>query len=143
MKPEDKPALREIARQPHALARLRAEIEADIRRELGPQIERRVEAELTRKTRRAMLAQKRAQARRQQTGSNHPPEMIRFKTRPPGAIRNRLKAESWWYDPVAAVWHLPDGPEAWPATERLLDELDGYGIERLAEPLDGSPSPGD
>ena len=136
VKPEDKSALKEIARQPHAIAKRRAEIEAEIRRELGPQIKKRVEAELTRKTRRAMLAQKRAQARRQQAGSNRPPEMIRFKTRPPGAVRNRLKADGWWYDTVAAVWHLPNDPETWPATERLLDELDAaYGIERLVEPL--------
>ena len=37
----------------------------------------------------------------------------------------------------AAVWHLPADPEAWPATQRLLDRLDGYGIERLSTPLDG------
>ncbi len=83
-----------------------------------------------------MLAQKRAQARRQHAGSNRPPEMIRFRARPPAAVRNRLKASGWWYDPVAAVWHLPDEPEAWPATERLLDKLDAaYDIERLVDPL--------
>ena len=123
VKPEDKVALKEIARQPHAIAKRRAAIEAEIRQELGPQIERRVAAELTRKTRRALLAQRRARARRLQTGSNRPPEMIRFAKRPPGRLRNRLKAQGWDYDPVAAVWHLPD-------------ELDAYDIERLAEPLD-------
>ena len=136
VKPEDKAALKEIARQPHAIAKRRAAIEAEIRRELEPQIKRRVEAELIRKTRRAMLAQRRAQARRQQAGSNRPPEMIRFRSRPPAQLRNRLKAEGWWYDTVAAIWHLPDDPEAWSATERLLDKLDAYDIERLVAPLD-------
>ena len=39
-------------------------------------------------------------------------------------------------NPVAAVWELPDDPEAWPAIERLLDDLEPYGIERLSKPLD-------
>jgi len=137
VKPEDKETLKKIARQPHAMARYLAEIEADIRREFEPRIKRRVEGELSRKTHRALLAQKRAQVRRQQAGSNRPPEMIRFTTRPPGTVRNRLKASGWLYDPVAAAWHLPNDPKTWPATERLLDELDAYDIERLAEPLDG------
>ena len=136
VKPEDKPALKEIARQPHAIAKRLAQIEAEIRRELGPRIEARVAAELKRKTRRAMIAQKRAQARRQQAGANRPPERIRFKARPPGEACNRLKAIGALYNPVAAVWELPDDPEAWPAIERLLDELDRYGIERLSKPLD-------
>ena len=136
VKPEDKPALKEIARQPHAIAKRLAQIEAETRRELEPQITARITAELERKTRNALLAQKRAQVRRQQAGSNRPPELIRFKARPPGATRNRLKASGCLYDPVAAVWHLPDDPETWPAIERLLDDLDRYGIERLSKPLD-------
>ena len=50
VKPEDKASLKEITRQPHAIAKRRAAIKAEISQELGPQIERRVEAELTRKT---------------------------------------------------------------------------------------------
>ena len=49
-------------------------------------------------------------------------------------MRNRLKFAGWLYDPVAAVWHLPDDPARWPKTVRLLDELEKYGIERLALP---------
>ncbi len=132
VRPEDVEDISLAARCPHALSKLKKKILEDLR----PKIEKQIEAELTRKTRRAMLAQKRAQARRQHAGSNRPPEMIRFRARPPGALRNRLKDAGWLYDPVAAVWHLLDDPEAWPATERLLDELDAaYDIERLVDPL--------
>ena len=75
-----------------------------------------------------------ALARRMLAASNRPPELIRFLTRPPAISRNRLKSSGWLYDPVAAVWHLPDDPAQWPETERLLDELEQYGIERLALP---------
>ena len=119
-----------------AAVHVRAAIEAEIRQELEPQIERWIAADLTRKTRHALLAQRRARARRLQAGSNRPPEMIRFRKRPPGKERERLKDQGWEYDPVAAVWHLPEDPEAWPATEKLLDELETYDIERLVEPLD-------
>lgn len=114
--PEQVEDMRLVAKQPHALARLRRQIIEDLR----PKIERQVRDELARKTRRAMLAQKRAQARRQQAGSNRPPEMIRFTQRPPAALRNRLKAAGWLYDPVAALWHLPDDPGLWDASEALL-----------------------
>lgn len=130
---EDIDDLRLAARQSQALSKLKRQVIADLR----PKIEAQVAGELTRKTRRAMLAQRRAQARRQAAGSNRPPELIRFVTRPPATVRNRLKAAGWLYDPIGAVWHLPDDPATWPATERLLDELDAYDIERLAEPLDG------
>lgn len=132
VQPEDVETFQLAAQQPHALGKLRKRI----RTEIEPGIRDGLEADLTRKTRRALLAQRRARARRLQAGSNRPPEMIRFAKRPPGRLRNRLKAQGWDYDPVAAVWHLPDDPEAWPASERLLDELDAYDIERLAEPLD-------
>ena len=120
------------AENPHALAQLRREVQARIEREMWD----RVAAKMERRVERAFLAQKRAQVRRQQTGSNRPPERVRFKARPPGAIRNRLKAAGALYNPVAAVWELPDDPEAWPAIERLLDDLEPYGIERLSKPLD-------
>ena len=132
LQPEDVDLFQTAAQNPHAIAKLRRRIRAEIE----PDIRKKVEAELTRKTHRAMIVQKRAQARRLQAGSNRPPELIRFKSRPPGAVRNRLKAAGWWWDTVAAVWHLPDDPAAWPATERLLDELEPHGIERLAKPLD-------
>ena len=132
VQPEDVETFQLAAQQPHALGKLRKRI----RTEIEPGIRDGLEADLTRKTRRALLAQRRARARRLQAGSNRPPEMIRFANRPPGRLRNRLRAQGWDYDPVAAVWHLPDDPETWPASERLLDELDAYDIERLAEPLD-------
>ena len=62
--------------------------------------------------------------------------MIRFTSRPPAALRNRLKDPGLGLYPVAVVWHLPEDLDAWAATERLLNELDPYGIERLAAPLD-------
>ena len=130
VRPEDKESLKMISQQPHALARYRAKVERDLR----PKIERKISARLERRTMRAMLVQRRAQARRTLAGSNRPPELIRFLTRPPAKIRNRLKSSGWLYDPVACVWHLPDDPEKWPETERLLDELEQYGIERLALP---------
>ena len=130
VRPEDKESLKMISQQPHALARYRAKVERDLR----PKIERKISARLERRTMRAMLVQRRAQARRMLAASNRPPELIRFLTRPPAISRNRLKSSGWLYDPVACVWHLPDDPEKWPETERLLDELEQYGIERLALP---------
>ena len=75
VQPQDVDALKTIARQPHAIAKMRQKIEAEIERELRPAIKAKVAAELERKTRRAMLIQKRAQARRQTAGSNRPPEL--------------------------------------------------------------------
>ena len=138
VRPEDKERLKLICRQPHMLARLAARTERDLRskfeRDLGPKIKREVSARLERKTTRAMLVQRRAQARRTLAASDHPPELIRFLTRPPAISRNRLKSSGWLYDPVAAVWHRPDGPAQWPGAVRLLVELEKYGIERLALP---------
>ena len=138
VRPEDKESLKMISQQPHAMVRYRAKVERDLRakieRDLRPKIEREISARLKRRTMRAMLVQRRAQARRTLAASNRPPELIRFLTRPPAKIRNRLKSSGWLYDPVAAVWHLPDDPAQWPETERLLDELEQYGIERLALP---------
>ena len=131
VRPEDKDRLKVISRQPHAMARLAAQIE----RELRPKIESKISGRLERRTMRAMLVQRRAQARRTLAGSNRPPELVRFLTKPSGAVRNQLKSSGWLYDPVACVWHLPDDPAQWPETERLLDELDSYSIERLSLPL--------
>ena len=131
VRPEDKESLKVISQQPHAMARYRAEVE----RELRPKIESKISRRLERRTMRAMLVQRRAQARRTLAGSNRPPELIRFLKKPSGAVRNQLKSAGWLYDPVAAVWHLPDDPKKWPETERLLDELEKYSIERLSLPL--------
>ena len=91
------------AKQPHALAKLKRAVQD----ELKPEIERQVRHQLTRTTRRAMLAQRRAQARRQAAGSNRPPERVKFTQRPP-----------------AAIWHLPDDPSHWEAVERLLVQFE-------------------
>ena len=131
VRPEDKERLKVISQQPHAMARLAARIE----RELRPKIESKISGRLERRTMRAMLVQRRAQARRTLAASNRPPELVRFLTRPPAKIRNQLKSSGWLYDPVASVWHLPDDPAQWPEIERLLDELEQYGIERLSLPL--------
>lgn len=133
-RPEDVDALKTIARQPHEILKLHRKVTAEIERELRPKIERKISAWLVGKTRRAMLVQRRAQARRMLAGNNRPPDMIRFVKKPSGVMRNRLKFAGWLYDPVAAVWHLPDDPARWPKTVRLLDELEKYGIERLALP---------
>lgn len=127
-RPEDVDDLKLIARQPHAIAKLRRKVE----RELRPQIEAEIRAKLRKKTERAMLIQKRSEARMHLATSNSPPAMIRFQARPPATVRNQLKAAGWLYDPVAAVWHLPSDPNQWPAVRRLLDELDQYDIQRLA-----------
>ena len=138
VQPEDVEAVRLVARQPHALARYRAKVERDLRskieRDLRPEIEREISARLDRKTTHAMLVQRRAHARRMLAGSNRPPDLIRFLRKPPAVVRNDLKYAGWLYDPVAAVWHLPDHPADWPRTVRLLVELQQYGIERLALP---------
>ena len=138
VQPEDVEAVRLVARQPHVVARYRVKVERDLRskfeRDLGPKIKREVSARLDRRTTHAMLVQRRAQARRTLAGSNRPPQLIRFLTKPPGVVRNDLKLAGWVYDPVAAVWHLPDHPADWPRTLRLLIELRPYGIEHLALP---------
>ena len=138
VQPEDVEAVRLVARQPHVVARYRLKVERDLRskfeRDLGPKIKREVSARLDRKTTRAMQRQRRAQARRMLAASNRPPELIRFLTKPPAVVRNDLKLAGWVYDPVAAVWHLPDHPADWPRTLRLLIELRPYGIEHLALP---------
>ncbi len=56
-------------------------------------------------------------------------------------FRTRIKDAGWVYDPVAAVWHLPDNPEAWTDVQKLLDALDGYGIQRLGKVLDAEDWP--
>ena len=69
MQPEDVETFRLAAWNSHAPGRLRARTGTEIE----PRVRDRVDAELTRKTRRAMLARKRAQARRLEAGSNRPP----------------------------------------------------------------------
>ena len=139
VQPEDVEAVRFVARQPHALARYRVKVERDLRSKIERRlrqygIERKISARLDRKTTQAMQRQRRAHARRMLAASNRPPELIRFLTKPPGVVRNDLKLAGWVYDPVAAVWHLPDHPADWLRTERLLIELQPYGIEHLALP---------
>jgi len=58
------------------------------------------------------VAAKKAQVRRQEAGSNRPPDGVRFILKPTVAVRQRLKDAGWLYDPVAAIWHLPDDPVA-------------------------------
>ena len=131
-RPEDVDALKTIARQPHAIAKLAKKVE----RELRPVIEQKIAGQLEAKTRRAMLTQKRAAAQRHPASSNSPPALIRFAFRPPAAVRDKIKAAGWLYDPVAAVWHLPEDPKQWPTVQGLLDELAPYGVTPLANPQD-------
>ncbi len=138
VRPEDVEDLKLAARQPHSLAKLRTEVRADLVKSLEPAIKRRVQDELLRKTRRAMLIQKRSQALRALSGANRPPECIRFEKVPPAARRMALKDAGWLWDPVAAIWHLPDDPASYEATQRLLEGLEGFGVVRLAKPDDGA-----
>lgn len=138
-RPEDVGALKEIAGQPHAVAQRLAELRARIELDLEPQIRAEVAAKLRRRTERAMLVQNRAAGRQRPVEANRPPECIRFTQRPPAATRARLKAAGWLYDPVAAVWHLPDDPDLWEATERLLASLAPYPHLALAKPLPDAP----
>ena len=131
VRPEDKERLKVICRQPHAMARLAARTERDLR----PKIERKISARLERMTMRAMLVQRRAQARRTLLAGNRPPELIRFLKKPSGAVRTQLTSAGWLYDPVACVWHLPDDPKKWLDTVRLLVELEEYSPEPFALPL--------
>lgn len=133
-RPEDVGALKEIAGQPHAVAQRLAELRARIERELVPQIRAEVASKLRRRTERAMLAQRRAEGRQRPIEANRPPECIRFTSKPPAATRARLKAAGWLYDPVAALWHLPDDPALWSATERLLADLAPFPHLALAKP---------
>ena len=136
VKPEHKEAFKLLSRQPHAISRHLAAFEREFKREVAPKVKERIENQLARKTRRAMIVQKRAQARRLQAGSNQRPEMVRFKYTPPGAFRNRLKEAGWIYDPIRVVWMLPDDSETWHITQKLINEADPDFIELLIEPLD-------
>ena len=134
VRPEDADTLKLAAKQPHSLAALRKKIEAELERELRPIVKKKVEAKLRRRTERALLVQKRSQARKRLSGSNRPPECIRFNRVPPAALRGRLKASGWLYDPVAVIWHLPEDPNLYAASEALLRDLEAYEIERLDRP---------
>ncbi|WP_316015342.1 hypothetical protein [Roseobacter sp. HKCCA0434] len=131
VRPEDAAALKDITRQPHAIAALRDRVTAEVEAELRPGILARVRAELSRKTRRAMLVQERARARTQGAGSNRPPDAVRFTRKPDRAERDLIKAAGWLYDPVSAIWHLPEDPASWPLTDALLAVLERHGVERL------------
>ena len=74
VRPEDADTLKLAARQPHSLAALRKKIEAELERKLRPIVKKKVEAKLRRRTERALLVQKRSQARKRLSGSNRPPE---------------------------------------------------------------------
>lgn len=130
VRPEDVAAFQEAARSPHALARLRAKAVAEIEQEVREKMAKRLEL----RTERALLAQARAEARQHPADSNAPPARVRFGHRPPGTFRRALREAGWRYDPVAAVWHLPEDPERWPAAVAILDEAEATGrsFERLA-----------
>ena len=134
VRPEDADTLKLAAKQPHSLAALRKKIEVELERELRPIVKKKVEAKLRRRTERALLVQKRSQARKRLSGSNKPPECVRFNRIPPAALRDRLRAAEWLYDPVAVIWHLPDDPGAYGTSEALLRDLEAYDIEKLDKP---------
>jgi hypothetical protein len=133
-RPEDVDALKTIARQPHSIAKLRNKVERELIKTMQPKIREKVAEQLTKKTRRAMLIQKRAAALRQPASSNAPPETIRFGSKPEARIRDKLKSGGWLYDPVAAVWHLPTDPAHWPEVQQLLDQLTMYSPVYLMVP---------
>lgn len=130
VRPEDVAAFQEAARSPHALARLRAKAVAEVEQEVRETVTKRLEL----RTERALLAQARAEARQHPADSNAPPARVRFGHRPPGTFRRKLREAGWRYDPVAAVWHLPEDPERWPAAVAVLDEAEaaGQSFEYLA-----------
>ena len=136
-RPEDVDDLKLAAKQPHSLVKLREEVRAELVKTLKPALKLKVAAELKRKTERAMLLQRRAQARRALSRANSPPECIRFEKAPPAARRNDLKAAGWLWDPVALIWHLPTDPASYEATERLLGALEQFGVVRLGKSEDG------
>lgn len=129
---EDVAALQEAARSGHGLARLRAEALAKVETEVREAVTERLEL----RTERALLAQARAEARQHPAGSNAPPARIRLGRRPPGTFRRRCREAGWRYDPVAAVWHLPDDPGRWAVASALIEEAEAAGlpVEKLATP---------
>ena len=86
-----------------------------------------------------MLVQRRAEGRQRPLEANRPPVCIRFTHKPPAATRARLKAAGWLYDPVAAIWHLPDDPALWEATEALLAALAPFPYLALSKPHADAP----
>ena len=121
-RPEDVDDLKLAARQPHSLSKLKKRVEKD----LLPKVEASVKAALRRRTQRAMLVQARSEARRQPAGANRPPSTVRFQVKPSEAVRAALRASGWRWDPVAAVWHLPDDPALYEASTALLRDLEQW-----------------
>ena len=63
-------------RQPHALAKLRKEVEAEVITTLTKKIERQVYTRIAKKVERSILAQRRSQARREEVKKNSPPRAL-------------------------------------------------------------------
>ena len=95
---EDAEKIKLCTRQPHALAQLRKEIEAEVRATLAKKIERQVYTRIAKKVERSILVQRRSQARREAVKQNSPPDCVRFAKRPPAAQRQALKDAGWVYD---------------------------------------------
>ena len=133
-RPEDVDSLKTIARQPHAIAKLRKKVEGELTRKLKSELEPAIRNQLRRKTLRAFLLEKRKTSRQHPHTSNSPPPLIRFNHRPPKEVREKVRAAGGIYDPVACVWHLPSDPSEWSAVQKLLDELDEYSVTPLAFP---------
>ena len=115
---EDAEAHQLAAWTPHALGRLRDRLAA----ELAPGVRRRVALRMARQADNAREMQERMRR----------PARIRFRTRPPATARNRLKDAGWRYDPAGDVWQCPPDAARRDASAQLLDELEPYGVWRLA-----------
>ena len=108
------------AGRPRELERLRDRVEAEVR---GHVLHR-----LDRWNRMALRRAARAEARMHPAGSNAPPARVRFGHRPAEGFRKRLREAGWWYDWIAAVWHLPEDPARWAAAEALAAEAEAAGV---------------
>lgn len=131
---EEAEEIKLCTRQPHALAKLRKEVEAEVIATLTKKIERQVYTRIAKKVERSILAQRRSQARRVEVKKNSPPDCIRFAKRPPATRRQALKDAGWVYDIADAIWHLPTDPIGYSKSNALIKNMAEWDPIKLEKP---------
>lgn len=123
VRPEDVAALREAARSPHALSRLRKKVRAEVRAELDVEAMR----VLRRKARRDVLRQIRRDVQRVAAGSNAMPMFVKVTPPPPPVVVRLMRRSRMTFDPVRAIWSVPHDLDAQAAAVQIVGELDRFG----------------
>ncbi len=64
------------------------------------------------------------------------PASVAFRSMPPKAVRDSLKAAGFSFDKTARVWAGPDTPEAHAVAKRISDERDAYLASKGTKPAE-------